>query len=165
MPEDFADEPGDLERPPSFFPYDGWPEEERPTSFGEPVEVRVDAVYAAQSGNQVQRFVLLTDGNRKLPIVIGMFEATAISLTLDRSQPDRPMTHDLIKNLLDRVGATVEKVVIDDLLGSTYYAKIHLRVGKSLMEVDSRPSDAIALAVRFECPILVADGILEFGGQ
>lgn len=162
MPEERPDEPEDLERPPPFFPYEetlGADSEEFVP--GDPVEVRVEAVFAAQSNNSVQRFVLLTDGRRKLPIVIGPFEATSITYPLEGQTPDRPMTHDLFKSVLDRLGAELEKVVIDDLWGSTYYAKLHLVVKGEEMVIDSRPSDAIALAVRSDAPIFVVEGILE----
>ncbi|MFW5697133.1 MAG: bifunctional nuclease family protein [Fimbriimonadaceae bacterium] len=165
MPEEFSEEPEDLDRPPSFFPYDGEGPEPVEQDFGEPVEGKVEAVYATQAGEQIQRFVLLTDGERKLPIVIGPFEAQAISLPLDGSKPDRPMTHDLIFNIMEKLNATLARVVIDDLWGSTYYAKMYLKTGKKEVEIDSRPSDAIAIAVRFECPIFVAEGILEYSGQ
>ncbi len=164
MPDDMPDEPEDLDRPPAFFPYEPeTPEAHEGASFGEPVEVQVEAVFAAQAGDQVQRFVLLSDGERKLPIVIGPFEAQAISLPLEGAQPDRPMTHDLVHNLLERLDARIDRVVIDDIWNTTYYAKIYIRRGKEELEIDSRPSDAIALAVRFDAPIYVADGIMQHG--
>ncbi len=162
MPEEFPDDPGEYEKPPPFFPYDeNSPIEEHPGDYGEPVEVQVEAVFMAQTGEQVQRFVLLSDGERKLPIVIGPFEATSITLALEGQHPDRPMTHDLMKSIIERLDTRVERIVIDDLWGSTYYAKIVFSKDGEEMEIDSRPSDAIALAVRFEAPIYVAEGILE----
>jgi len=164
MPDELPDEPEDLDRPPAFFPFEmDAPEPHEGGSYGEPVEVQVVAVFAAQAGDQIQRFVLLSDGERKLPIVIGPFEATAISLPIEGTRPDRPLTHDLIKNMLDRFDVTLDRIVIDDIWGGTYYAKLYLKKGKEEIEMDSRPSDAIALAVRFEAPIFVADGILEHG--
>jgi bifunctional DNase/RNase len=166
MPEERPDEPEDLDRPPSFFPYgDDDPVEERPLSYGDPVEVEVEAVFSAQAGDQIQRFVLLSDGERKLPIVIGPYEATAITLPLDGAQPDRPLTHDLIRNILDKLDVDIERILIDDLWGNTYYAKIILKVEDEEVEIDSRPSDAIALAVRFDAPIYVAEGILNAGSS
>ena len=166
MAEDLPDQPDDLDRPPSFFPYEGTEElDEHHRAQGEPIEVQVEAVFAAQSGESIQRFVLLSDGSRKLPIVIGGFEAAAITLPLDNQQPDRPMTHDLMRTFLDRLDATVSRVVIDDLWNSTYYAKIYLSVNGEEMEIDSRPSDAIALAIRMEAPIFVVEGILDQVGQ
>lgn len=159
MPDEPDDGP-DFDAPPPFFPYGHGSERPSP-NLGEPVEVAVEGVFSGTADGQVQRFVLLGHGGRRLPILIGPFEAQAIVLPLEGTQPDRPMTHDLIRNLMERLGATLEKVVIDDLWSSTYYAKLHIRVNEETFEVDSRPSDAIALAVRFEVPIFVSEGILD----
>lgn len=159
------EEPDDLDRPPAFFPYDSNDEAETEAiEPGEPVEVRVEAVFSAQNNQQIQRFVMLSDGRRKLPIVIGGFEATAIAYPLEGQQPDRPMTHDLFKNVLDRFGVGVKRIMIDDLWGSTYYAKIVFEVGSEEITLDSRPSDAIALAMRMNAPIFVSEGILSQNG-
>lgn len=164
MPEEIPEGSGEFENPPSFFPCDeGVPIEEHPGDYGDPIEITVEAVFMAPSGASIQHFVLLTDGERKLPIVIGPFEATSITLALDEQKPDRPMTHDLMKSLLERVDCKISKVVIDDFWGGTYYAKIHLVHKGETYEIDSRPSDAIALAIRFEAPVFVADKILDQG--
>lgn len=163
MPEDLPEEGGEFERPPSFFPYEDAEETEQPIDLGEPVEVTVEGVFATEHAGQIQRFVLVTDGERKLPILIGPFEAQAITLPMEGTLPDRPLTHDLMKTMLDRMDCTLEKVVIDDLWSTTFYAKLHLRKGEEEIVIDSRPSDAIAMAVRFDAPIFVADGILEQG--
>ena len=117
MPEESegSEGPENLDQPPSFFPYSGQLPEGETRDLGELVEVHIQGVFAADSEQSKSLFVLVSDGDRKLPIVIGPFEAQAISLPLENSQPDRPMTHDLIRNLLDRLDATVERVVIDDL--------------------------------------------------
>lgn len=128
---------------------------------GEPVEVNIEGVFAAENSGQISRFVLLSDGSRKLPILIGPYEAQAISLPLEGTRPDRPMSHDLLRTVIDRLGATLNRVVIDDLWNGIYYAKLYLRKGSEEIEIDARPSDAIAMAVRFESPIYVSDGILE----
>ena len=165
MPDEFEDPEGsdNLDEPPAFFPYEGNDIERRPNSMGELVEVQIEGVFGAESNGQTSRFVLVSDGMRKLPILIGPFEAQAIFLVLDNSRPDRPMTHDLIRNILDRLDVTLDRVVIDDFWNGIYYAKLYLRQGDKEFEIDSRPSDAIALAVRFEAPVLVAEGILESG--
>ncbi len=163
MPEEYDDEPEGLDKPPSFFPYDEENPERTPGNLGEPVEVTVEGVFVATSNGIVQRFVLLANGDRKVPILIGPFEATSISMCLEGSTPDRPITHDLMKTIIDRLGADVDRIVIDDLWSTTYYAKIYLRKDEEEMEIDSRPSDAIAIAVRCEAPIFVAEGILEQG--
>ncbi|MBC8064312.1 MAG: bifunctional nuclease family protein [Chlorobia bacterium] len=130
---------------------------------GELIEVQIEGVFAAESNGSISRFVLLSDGERKLPILIGPYEAQAISLPLEGTRPDRPMTHDLVKAILDRLNSNLDRVVIDDLWNTIYYAKLYVRTDKEEIEIDARPSDAIALSVRFDAPIYVADGILEAG--
>lgn len=102
-----------------------------------------------------------TESQLFLPIWIGVFEANAIALRIEGVEPPRPMTHDLLRLVLDQLGATVEKIVISDLRESTFFAMIHLQHGGKLVEVDARPSDAIALALRTEAPIFVLRSVLE----
>ncbi len=102
-----------------------------------------------------------TNGNRRLPIIIGAFEAQAIALEIEGIKPPRPLTHDLLKNVIDNVGATVAEVVIDELRENTFYAKIILEMSTLTNEIDARPSDAIALAVRAQAPIYVAESVME----
>jgi bifunctional DNase/RNase len=163
MPEEYdgSEEPENLDEPPAFFPLDNGLPERESGAMGDLVEVQVEGVFVAENDGNISRFVLVSDGDRKLPIMIGAFEAQAIQLVVEGRRPDRPMTHDLYKNTLDRLGVTVERVVIDDFWNTVYYAKLHLRSGNEEMEIDSRSSDAIALAMRFEAPIYVAEGILE----
>lgn len=149
------------EEPPPFFPYSGTGPKREPGSMGELVEVQIEGVFAAESNGNISRFVLLSDGERKLPILIGPYEAQAISLPLEGTRPDRPMTHDLVKAVMDRLGTNLDRVVIDDLWNTIYYAKLYMRTDREEIEIDARPSDAIALSVRFDAPIFVADGILE----
>ncbi|MGD8307418.1 MAG: DUF151 domain-containing protein [Ignavibacteria bacterium] len=101
------------------------------------------------------------DGNRRLPIIIGAFEAQAIALEMEGIKPPRPLTHDLLKQFTDNLGAVVNEVVIDELRENTFLAKIILEVSGLTQEIDARPSDAIALAVRAEAPILVATSVME----
>jgi uncharacterized protein len=96
-----------------------------------------------------------------LPIWIGVFEANAIALRIEGVEAPRPMTHDLLRLVLEQLGATVEKIVISDLRESTFFALIHLRRGEESISVDARPSDAIALALRTEAPIFVLRSVLE----
>jgi len=127
-------------------------------------EVKVMGVYAHQDqGTIANHFVLLRDNRgRRVPIFVGQFEAWAISLALEGDAPDRPFTHDLIRLMLDRLEATIERVVIDDLWNETFYAKIGLvKAGGETMEIDARPSDAIALALRVRAPIYMAETVLE----
>jgi len=148
--------PENLDEPPAFFPSAG-------NGSSELIEVQIEGVFAAESNNKLSHFVLVTDGERKLPIIIGPFEARSIQLIMDNDRPDRPITHDLLKNILDRLEYPLDRVVIDDFWNTVYYAKLYLRKGGDGedIEIDARPSDAIALAVRFEVPIYVADAILE----
>ena len=97
---------------------------------------------------------------RSLPIWVGLAEANAIALELEKITTARPMTHDLLKNVLETVGARVSKVVVNDLRENTFYAVIHLRLGSADLTVDSRPSDAIALALRVDAPIFVDEDVL-----
>jgi hypothetical protein len=101
------------------------------------------------------------DGNRRIPIIIGQFEAQAIALEMEGIKPPRPLTHDLIKNIIDNLGATVLEVVVTELRDNTFYAKIVLEVSGLTNDIDSRPSDAIALAVRADAPIYVAEAVLQ----
>jgi bifunctional DNase/RNase len=107
--------------------------------------------------------VILKDADNKLnlPIWIGLLEATAIATELEGIKMARPMTHDLLRNLLGDLGATLERVEITDLKENTYYAVLHLLVGGEPRAVDSRPSDAISLALRTKSPIYVARRVLE----
>ena len=100
------------------------------------------------------------DDKRSLSIWVGLPEANAIALELEKIPTVRPMTHDLMKQLLEAVDARVSKIVVTDLRENTFYAVIHLRVGTRDLTVDSRPSDAIALALRVEAPIFVDDAVL-----
>jgi len=101
------------------------------------------------------------DGNRRLPIIIGSYEAQAIALEIEGIKPPRPLTHDLLKNLIDNLGATVLEVFIDELRDNTFFAKIVIEVSALTNEIDSRPSDAIALAVRTKSPIYVAENVMK----
>ena len=103
-------------------------------------------------------------GKRILPIVIGIAEASSIRLKLSGFTPPRPLTHDLIKDVFKGLGAVLEKIVIDGLEESTFFAKLHFKsTGGKKVVVDSRPSDSIALAVRTDAPIFVEEEVLEKG--
>ena len=106
--------------------------------------------------------IILRDDEEKrsLPIWVGIYEANAIALELEKISTPRPMTHDLIKNILESVDAKVEKIVVNDLRDNTFFALIHLRLGEEEITVDSRPSDAIALALRVSAPIFVDEDVV-----
>ncbi len=99
--------------------------------------------------------------NSVLPIWVGIFEANAIALQIEKIVTPRPMTHDLLKNILTGVHATVLKVVITELKDNTFYALVYLQQGERVFPIDSRPSDAIALALRAESPIFVESDVIE----
>jgi uncharacterized protein len=98
--------------------------------------------------------------NTLLPIWVGIFEANAIALQIERIDTPRPMTHDLIKNILTQFDAQVEKIVVTELRDNTFYALIHLRMREEQLTIDSRPSDAIALALRTDSPIFVTEDVI-----
>ena len=104
------------------------------------------------------------DGEETLPIWIGLLEATAIASELEKVSFSRPMTHDLLRNMIDNLGYSVSKIEVTDLKDNTFYALIHLMGPKGDLSLDSRPSDAIALALRAEAPIFVASKVLERSG-
>jgi bifunctional DNase/RNase len=110
-----------------------------------------------------QPIVLLktVEGNRFLPIWIGHPEAAAILMKIQGASTPRPMTHDLLSEMLEHLDATCEKVSVTELRDNTFYASITIRVNGSSVEIDSRPSDAIALAVRTQAPIFAADDVIE----
>ncbi len=103
-------------------------------------------------------------GQRRLPIIIGAFEAQAIALELEGIKPPRPLTHDLLISVIENLGATLKEVMIDELKDNTFHAKISMEVSSLETIIDSRPSDAIALAVRTGAPIYVSDTVMNTAG-
>jgi hypothetical protein len=101
------------------------------------------------------------DGQKVLPIWVGTFEANAIALQMENISTPRPMTHDLLRNVIHDLKASVEKVVVCDLQDNTFYALIYLAIGSDTVAVDARPSDAIALALRTRAPIFVEDTVID----
>jgi bifunctional DNase/RNase len=116
------------------------------------------------SGGAYALILSETNGNRRLPIIIGTFEAQAIALELESIKPPRPMTHDLLKNLVLSFDSEVNKVVINDLNEGTFFAQIHYKHNEEDLELDARPSDAIALAIRFKAPIFTTKKVLDEAG-
>jgi bifunctional DNase/RNase len=104
------------------------------------------------------------DNRRYLPIWIGAFEADAIALALQGHEPQRPMTHDLLKSVFAELGATISHILINDIQDSTFFARIVVEQGSNTVEIDARPSDAIALAVRSDVPIYVETHVFEQAG-
>ncbi len=129
------------------------------------MEVKVMGIVVdPKASNPVVVLVDLT-GQKALPIWIGVFEAEAISRGLEDMVTLRPMTHDLMKQILDTFQVSLTRVVINDLKGNTFYANLYLNVEGREMVVDSRPSDAIALAVRVKAPIFIAGSVVEVTKQ
>ncbi|MCE5199189.1 MAG: bifunctional nuclease family protein [Armatimonadota bacterium] len=165
MAEDFNFE--DEERPDDLFSQSFGPEgvpEESPES-REEREVKVVGVYEHREQEKSQGtlyFVLLRDArNRSVLIWIGKFEAMAISLALDGASADRPITHDLLNNVINKMGGNVERILIDDLWNDIYYAKVSITAADKTLDIDSRPSDAIALGLRAKAPIYMIESVLE----
>ncbi len=124
------------------------------------VETRIKTVMV-DPASQVPVVVLESVADQKaLPIWIDVAEARAIALELERVKTPRPLTHDLMRNILNRLGATLERVVITELRNNTYYALLYLRLKGQELQIDSRPSDAIALALRMKAPIFASTQIL-----
>ncbi|MEM1271391.1 MAG: bifunctional nuclease domain-containing protein [Bacteroidota bacterium] len=131
----------------------------------EPIQVDILGLSTSSSSGGAYALVLgETEGSRRLPIIIGSFEAQAIALELEKIQPPRPMTHDLLRDLLDLVGGDVHRVLVSELRDGTFYAKVFFTVAGNLLELDSRPSDAVALAVRVDAPIFVSAEVMEEAG-
>jgi uncharacterized protein len=129
------------------------------------IQVEIIALSTSPSTGGAYALVLSeVDGGRRLPIIIGAFEAQAIAFELEKIQPPRPMTHDLLRDAFEALGADITDVVIDELRDGTFYAKVRFSHGGEEGQLDARPSDAIALAVRVEAPILVAPSVLEEAG-
>ena len=128
---------------------------------------RVDIIGLSTSPSSGGAYALVlgeVEGNRRLPIIIGAFEAQAIALELEKIQPPRPMTHDLLRDTFEAVEVEVTEVVIDELREGTFFAKIRYRHDGEEHQLDSRPSDAVALAVRVDAPIFVAPMVLDEAG-
>ncbi|MFN2389711.1 MAG: bifunctional nuclease family protein [Actinomycetota bacterium] len=128
------------------------------------VEVSLVGVRVELPSNQPIVLLKEVDGDRYLPIWIGAVEATAIAFALQGIQTPRPMTHDLLRDILRETGQEVERIIISDLTESTFYALIRMSSDGKTTEVSSRPSDAIALAVRTHTPIFASEEVLDQAG-
>jgi bifunctional DNase/RNase len=125
------------------------------------IEVELSRIIIDETSDQQVIVLKEKNGDRTLPIVIGIVEIMAIDRRLKGKTVIRPLTHDLLGNIIEAVGAKIEKVVISDLRNHTYYATIHLNTGSKKIEVDSRPSDAIAVGIATNVPIYVAEHVFE----
>ena len=130
-------------------------------------KIQVDILGLSTSPSTAGAYALIlreTNGNRRLPIIIGAFEAQSIALELEGMKPPRPLTHDLMKNIIDTFAISLNEVYINELRDGTFYAKIIIEGLSDVQEIDSRPSDAIALAVRYGVPIYVDEEVLSEAG-
>jgi len=125
------------------------------------VEMRIRGLMMDPVTNMPIVILKDTQGSSILPIWVGIYEANAIALEIEKVATPRPMTHDLIKNLLLGLNTAVRKVVVNDLREDTFYALIWLERDGQTISIDSRPSDALALALRLDCPIFVEDTVLK----
>lgn len=129
------------------------------------VELEIIALSHSVSQNQNYAIILgEMEGVRRLPIVIGGFEAQAIAVVLERMTPNRPLTHDLFKNTMDAMNIELVEVLISDLIDGIFFSKLIFNKDGERIEVDSRTSDALAMAVRFNCPIYTMEFIMDTAG-
>lgn len=130
-------------------------------------KIELEIVALSHSITQTHSYAVVlgeVNGLRRLPIVIGGFEAQAIAVALERMQPSRPLTHDLLKNFMTAFNVDLQEIVISDLQEGIFYSKLVCVNEHDTVEIDSRTSDALALAVRFGCPVYTYDHILESAG-
>ncbi|HLP37790.1 bifunctional nuclease family protein [Lacibacter sp.] len=130
-------------------------------------KIELEIVALSHSITQTHSYAVVlgeVNGMRRLPIVIGGFEAQAIAVALERMQPSRPLTHDLMKNFMMAFNVELHEIVINDLQEGIFYSKLLCSTDHDTVEIDSRTSDALALAVRFGCPIYTYENILESAG-
>ena len=130
-------------------------------------KIELEIVALSHSITQTHSYAVVlgeVNGLRRLPIVIGGFEAQAIAVALERMQPSRPLTHDLMKNFMMAFNVALHEVIINDLQEGIFYSKLVCSTDNDTVEIDSRTSDAVALAVRFGCPIYTFDNILDSAG-
>ena len=130
-------------------------------------KIRLEILGLSSSQSQSGSFALVlgeTDGSRRLPIIIGMFEAQAIAIEIEKIIPNRPMTHDLFKSFAHGFNYKVEEIIISDLKEGVFFAKIVCTNGTDTIEIDARPSDAIAIGLRFDAPMFTYESILAEAG-
>ncbi len=130
-------------------------------------KIELDIVALSHSVTQSHNYAVVLgeqQGTRRLPIVIGGFEAQAIAVAMERMTPNRPLTHDLFKNALETFSIDLKEVVINNLLDGIFYARLICEKNGEIFEIDSRTSDALAMAVRFNCPIFTYEFILDAAG-
>jgi bifunctional DNase/RNase len=130
-------------------------------------KIELEIIAISHSITQTHSYAVVlgeVNGIRRLPIIIGGFEAQAIAVALEKMNPSRPLTHDLMKNFMTAFGIELHEIIINDLQEGVFYSKLVCSNENDTIEIDSRTSDAIAMAVRFGCPIYTLDTILESAG-
>lgn len=130
-------------------------------------KIQLEILGLSSSQSQTGSFALVLgerDGNRRLPIIIGMFEAQSIAIQIEKINPNRPLTHDLFKTFAEQVDVTITEILISDLKEGVFYSKIRCTDGTREFELDSRPSDAIAIGLRFGVPIYTVESVLSEAG-
>lgn len=130
-------------------------------------KLELEILALSHSVTQSQSYAVVlqeVDGNRRLPIIIGVPEAQAIAVAMEGLKPTRPLTHDLLKSVCDTFEIRLLEVIISDMIEGIFYAKLICQQGGNILEIDSRTSDALALAVRFSCPIYTYENILDSAG-
>jgi len=125
-----------------------------------PVQMELRRIIISEVDEHQVVILKEVEGDRSFPIVIGIFEATSINRRVKRENSPRPLTHDLIASVVDQLGGEIQDIIISELQEHTYFAKLRVRKDGELIEVDCRPSDAIALAVTAKVPIYVAEDVL-----
>jgi bifunctional DNase/RNase len=131
------------------------------------VAVQMELSRIIISDNNEQQIIYLreVDGERRFPIVIGFFEATSIDRRIKGQSTPRPLTHDLLASAIEQLGGEIQDIYISELRDHTYFAKLRIKHEGEMIEIDSRPSDAIAVAVTVDVPILVAEDVIDEAGQ
>ncbi len=128
------------------------------------LEMSIESLRVNSGGNQYVVILQQNDSNRGLPIWIGPAEANAIALELQGAKPPRPLTHDLLISVMDNLGASLGSIIVSDIREETFYARLLLNTDSEQLELDSRPSDAMALAVRAKVPIYAEESVLDQAG-
>ena len=131
------------------------------------MEVRMELARVIISETTDHQVIVLREkgGDRSFPIIIGIFEAVSIDRKLKEIEIPRPLTHDLLADVIREMGGELTRVVVNDLRDSTFFARLHIDMGGREVEVDARPSDAIALAVRVGCPLYAEEKVIETAGS
>lgn len=130
-------------------------------------KIQLEILGLSSSQSQTGSFALVLgerDGNRRLPIIIGMFEAQSIAIQIEKINPNRPLTHDLFKSFAEQVSVNITEILISDLKEGVFYSKIMCTDGEKDFELDARPSDAIAIGLRFGVPIYTVESVLSEAG-